>query len=534
MSGAIGDYEYNFKDLIGHGAFAVVFKGRHRKTKQRVAIKSIAKKNLIRFQCKTLVAKEISVLKALTELHHENVVALLDCLETSAHVYLIMEYCNGGDLFDYLRQYGPLNEDVVRMFLRQLAGAMHALHSNGIVHRDLKPQNILLTYKKPSASPDNIILKIADFGFARFLQEGDMTATICGSPMYMAPEILLSLAYDAKADLWSLGTIVYQCLTGMTPFHADTPQQLKYLYRRQLTLRPKIPTGTSPQLTDLLLCLLKRDPKERIDFIAFFTHPFLTDKKNSSSPQLILQPGASTSTTPTKDESKSSTPDGQDFELVPLQSKSEALCEKLNFDLAFAECIMKVAKMKGSPLSKIQEEGFVVGPSQTEIYSNESEQLSLYVHSLYLLSSALKLAKGRIEEERLVPSTGIKQVVTELNAMFKACLLATKKLYNSPVLQNKKPVQLKNPGVITILYRHAMEMCRIAVSDEILGNGNDCYCYRKYLTAHILLDNLVQRNPLRQERCLLVKFKDAVDKRLVLMNQLHCFNNSSVETIRSL
>ena len=102
-----------------------------------------------------------------------------------------------------------------------------------------------------------------------------MAATLCGSPMYMAPEVIMSLQYDAKADLWSVGTIVYQCLTGRAPFQAQTPQQLKQFYERNANLQPNIPSGTSPDLRNLLLCLLKRNAKDRIDFDDFFVHPFV-------------------------------------------------------------------------------------------------------------------------------------------------------------------------------------------------------------------------------------------------------------------
>lgn len=272
----VGDYEYNSKDLIGHGAFAVVFKGRHRKRPTlHVAIKSITKKSLAKSQ--NLLGKEIKILKELTELHHENVVALLDCKESQHNVFLVMEYCNGGDLADYLNPRGTLSEDTIRLFLVQLAGAMRALYNKGIVHRDLKPQNILLQHNngKVFPPPAKIRLKIADFGFARFLQDGNMAATLCGSPMYMAPEVIMSLQYDAKADLWSLGTIVFQCLTGKAPFQAHTPQELKMFYEKNCDLAPKIPHGTSGDLTDLLMHLLRRNAKDRMSFERFFVHPFL-------------------------------------------------------------------------------------------------------------------------------------------------------------------------------------------------------------------------------------------------------------------
>lgn len=112
-----------------------------------------------------------------------------------------------------------LSEDTIRLFLQQIAGAMRLLHSKGIIHRDLKPQNILLSNPAGRrANPNSIRVKIADFGFARYLQSNMMAATLCGSPMYMAPEVIMSQHYDGKADLWSIGTIVYQCLTGKAPF----------------------------------------------------------------------------------------------------------------------------------------------------------------------------------------------------------------------------------------------------------------------------------------------------------------------------
>ena len=348
----VGDYEYNSKDLIGHGAFAVVFKGRKRKDPNYVvAIKSISKKSLAKSQ--NLLGKEIKILKELTELHHENVVALLDCKESSLHVFLVMEYCNGGDLADYLSVKGTLSEDTIRLFLRQLAGAMKALYAKGIVHRDLKPQNILLSHSggKPCPQPQEIRLKIADFGFARFLQDGVMAATLCGSPMYMAPEVIMSLQYDAKADLWSLGTIVFQCLTGKAPFQAQTPQALKTYYEKNANLSPKIPAGTSPELRDLLLGLLRRNARERMPFDSFFSHPFLQREAEPvpapsipgelpPSPRALFQPPATQSPThkarldtcgsqpgspvSAREHGSSSSPeDTDDFVLVPANIPSD-------------------------------------------------------------------------------------------------------------------------------------------------------------------------------------------------------------------
>uniref|UniRef100_A0A3Q1CCD6 non-specific serine/threonine protein kinase n=1 Tax=Amphiprion ocellaris TaxID=80972 RepID=A0A3Q1CCD6_AMPOC len=263
---SVGKFEFNRKDLIGHGAFAVVFKGRHKEKRDwEVAIKCINKKNFAKSQ--SLLGKEIKILK---ELKHENIVRLLDYQEMGGCVYLVMEYCNGGDLAEYLHSKGTLSEDTIRVFLQQIAQAMKVLQSKGILHRDLKPQNILLCHTEGRrSSSTNTSIKIADFGFARHLQTNTMAATLCGSPMYMAPEVIMSQNYDAKADLWSIGTIVYQCLTGKAPFHvSDTSESTSTnAYRNPDHLCfPSIPKETSSNLRHLLLGLLHRNHKERISF----------------------------------------------------------------------------------------------------------------------------------------------------------------------------------------------------------------------------------------------------------------------------
>ncbi|XP_026545716.1 serine/threonine-protein kinase ULK2 [Notechis scutatus] len=292
-------------------------------------------------------------------------------------VFLVMEYCNGGDLADYLQAKGTLSEDTIRVFLQQIASAMRVLHGKGIIHRDLKPQNILLSYaSRRKSNVSGIRVKIADFGFARYLQSNMMAATLCGSPMYMAPEVIMSQHYDGKADLWSIGTVIYQCLVGKPPFQANSPQDLRMFYEKNRNLIPSIPRETSAYLSDLLLNLLQRNQKDRMDFEAFFNHPFLdqvsTVKKscpvpvpapagsvsggscgsspscrfasppslpdmqhiqedNLSSPPLgppnylqVSKDSASTS-------SKNSSCDTDDFVLVPHNISSDQLCEFFHF-----------------------------------------------------------------------------------------------------------------------------------------------------------------------------------------------------------
>uniref|UniRef100_A0A8C3A203 non-specific serine/threonine protein kinase n=1 Tax=Cyclopterus lumpus TaxID=8103 RepID=A0A8C3A203_CYCLU len=235
----VGKFEFNRKDLIGHGAFAVVFKGRHKEKRDWVvAVKCINKKNLAKSQ--SLLGKEIKILK---ELKHENIVRLLD-----------FQYCNGGDLAEYLHSKGTLSEDTIRVFLQQIGQAMKVLQSKDILHRDLKPQNILLCHPEGRrSSPINTSIKIADFGFARHLQTNTMAATLCGSPMYMVSHSISKL-----------------CLSGHS-----TPQELRLFYESNMTVLPSIPKETSSNLRHLMLGLLQRNHKERIGFDEFFHHPFL-------------------------------------------------------------------------------------------------------------------------------------------------------------------------------------------------------------------------------------------------------------------
>ncbi|XP_014454004.1 serine/threonine-protein kinase ULK1 isoform X3 [Alligator mississippiensis] len=321
----VGKFEFSRKDLVGHGAFAVVFKGRHKeKPEVEVAVKCINKKNLAKSQ--TLLGKEIKILK---ELKHENIVALYDFQELANSVYLVMEYCNGGDLADYLHTMRTLSEDTIRLFLQQIAGAMKMLHSKGIIHRDLKPQNILLSYAGGRKSnPNNIRIKIADFGFARYLQNNMMAATLCGSPMYMAPEVIMSQHYDAKADLWSIGTIIYQCLTGKAPFQASSPQDLRLFYEKNKMLMPNIPRETSSHLRQLLLGLLQRNHKDRMDFDEFFHHPFLDPsasmKKSASVPMPSYPSSGSGSSSSSSSTSHLASPPQSLGEMQQLQEKTLA------------------------------------------------------------------------------------------------------------------------------------------------------------------------------------------------------------------
>ena len=298
----VGQYEFDRTKVLGHGAFAVVYKGQNRVTPtHNVAVKVISKKQKAG---KLISAEEINILK---EIQHKNVVQLFDFNETDARLYMVMEFCNGGDLADYLRDKGTLSEETLQIFVKQLGRAILAIHKCGVMHRDLKPGNILLSYPTTitRVQPCDIKLKIADFGFARFLNDEDMAATLCGSPIYMAPEVLMGLHYDSRVDLWSLGTIIYQCYMGKAPFKASNPYSLRSLYEKSPELVPHIPNHMSPHLKSFILALLQKNPDKRIPFEELINHQFLDSSvtpphiSRSMTPERPLARAASDSPSPT-------------------------------------------------------------------------------------------------------------------------------------------------------------------------------------------------------------------------------------------
>lgn len=296
---------------IGKGSFATVYKGYHEETHVQVAIKTVKRDNLSAKLFDNLQS-EIQILKSLS---HRHITRLTDIVRSEHHIYLIMEYCSGGDLTGYIKkrgrvetleyipspgaapQYYPhprtggLDELVLRSFLRQLARALKFLRHHNLIHRDIKPQNLLL---KP-ATPEELakghplgvpILKVADFGFARSLPSAMMAETLCGSPLYMAPEILGYNKYDAKADLWSVGAVLYEMAVGKPPFRAQNHIELlkKIEHSKGIKFPDEDPQSTAGKsggggsadlpvpndIKKLIRTLLKQKPVERANFDDFF------------------------------------------------------------------------------------------------------------------------------------------------------------------------------------------------------------------------------------------------------------------------
>ncbi|XP_028630238.1 serine/threonine-protein kinase ULK3 isoform X2 [Grammomys surdaster] len=253
-------------ERLGSGTYATVYKAYAKKdTREVVAIKCVAKKSLNKASVENLLT-EIEILKGI---RHPHIVQLKDFQWDNDNIYLIMEFCAGGDLSRFIHTRRILPEKVARVFMQQLASALQFLHERNISHLDLKPQNILLS------SLERPHLKLADFGFAQHMSPWDEKHVLRGSPLYMAPEMVCRRQYDARVDLWSVGVILYEALFGQPPFASRSFSELEEKIRSnrliELPLRPQL----SLDCRDLLQRLLERDPSRRISFQDFFAHPWV-------------------------------------------------------------------------------------------------------------------------------------------------------------------------------------------------------------------------------------------------------------------
>uniref|UniRef100_A0A8C8D7F3 Serine/threonine-protein kinase ULK3 n=1 Tax=Oncorhynchus tshawytscha TaxID=74940 RepID=A0A8C8D7F3_ONCTS len=250
-------------ERLGSGTYATVYKA-YRKGDNRevVAVKVVGKKTLNKVSMENLLT-EIEILKTV---RHPHIVQLKDFQWDSENIYLILEWCSGGDLSRFIHSRRLLPERVARLFLQQIACALQFLHNHNISHLDLKPQNILL---------NGSVLKLADFGFASYMSPWDEQSALRGSPLYMAPEMVCRRQYDSRVDLWSVGVILYETLFGRAPFASRSYAELEEKIRSDKPIELPAGARVSRNCRDLLLRLLDRDPDTRLTFTQFFSHPWV-------------------------------------------------------------------------------------------------------------------------------------------------------------------------------------------------------------------------------------------------------------------
>ncbi|CAH9069235.1 unnamed protein product [Cuscuta epithymum] len=244
---------YELGKMIGQGNFAKVHHARNLKNGSSVAIKIIDKEKVFKVGMNDQIQREISVMRLVK---HPSIVHLHEVMATKSKIYFVMEYVKGGELFNMVAK-GRLKEEVARKYFQQLISAVDFCHSRGVYHRDLKPENLLVD--------ENGDLKVSDFGLSALAEsrhQDGLLHTTCGTPAYVAPEVITRKGYDgAKADVWSCGVILFVLLAGYLPFQDSN---LMEMYRKIKKAEFKYPTFFSSDVRKLISKLLDPNPKTRI------------------------------------------------------------------------------------------------------------------------------------------------------------------------------------------------------------------------------------------------------------------------------
>ena len=261
--------KYEVKQKIGKGKFGLVKFGINKETKKPVAIKIMAKKNMDKSDLE-LAKVEIDILKIG---QHPNIIKLYDIYENENYIYIIMEYCSGGDLLSYF-EYNEyeLPEEKVCEIIHKLSMAIYYLHSYGIVHRDLKPENILMTDLSPKAD-----IRLLDFGLSKIIGNDEKCTEPYGTLSFVAPEVLQGKPYDKSVDLWSIGIITFLLLCGYLPF--DDKHSEREIARQTIQdpvpFESKIWNKYSSEAKNFVERLLQKKPEKRLTIKEILEHPWI-------------------------------------------------------------------------------------------------------------------------------------------------------------------------------------------------------------------------------------------------------------------
>ncbi|EGG23418.1 putative protein serine/threonine kinase [Cavenderia fasciculata] len=282
--------EYDLIGELGRGNFSTVYLGVNKSRAVKVAVKDI---DLAKYQRNPRyllqLEREVEILKAT---NHPNIISIYDIFQSDLHLYIVMELATGGELYEKLANDGSFCEDDARLIFNQLLDAVNYLHVRGIAHRDLKPENILFDSNEPNK------IKLADFGLARVIGENELARTLCGTPLYVAPEVIVSKSknkdlhqslsaqgYGFSCDAWSLGAILYILLSGEPPFFDDTgdeftstPQIFEQICTGSYGFPEEIWADISVTGRDLVKKLLTVNPQQRITVKDALNHPWITQQ----------------------------------------------------------------------------------------------------------------------------------------------------------------------------------------------------------------------------------------------------------------
>ena len=251
---------------LGAGSYGRVILVQHKITQAKYAIKCIDKRNKVNIEEKPYFRREIEIMY---RVHHPNVVKLFGHFEDNKYCYFIMEYIPGGNVYNLVPKNGfrTVPIQTIASIMKDVISAVYFLHhmSPPIIHRDIKPENVVLD--------QNMKAKLTDFGWSNYMQ-GDMKrTTVCGTPVYLAPEIINNRGHDEKVDIWCIGVLLFELLTGISPFQGFDVQSIKYNINRLNIAWQK---NMDRDAVDLIKRILKYNPEERISLENMLLHPFMT------------------------------------------------------------------------------------------------------------------------------------------------------------------------------------------------------------------------------------------------------------------
>ena len=260
--------DFKILKIIGRGSFGKVSLVEYIPTNEIYAMKSLKKDILIEQEQieNTILEKNI-----LENINYPLLCNLIFCFQTEERIYFIMPFLSGGELFQHLRKFRTFDEPKVKFYSSQIALAIEYLHNKGIIYRDLKPENILMDEKG--------YLRLADFGMAKKLNNNEKAMSFCGTPEYLAPEIIIGEGHDKNADWWSFGILIYEMLCGLPPFYVENLERMYELIKSGPLKFPKRIT-LSDEAKDIIKKLLERNVKKRLGYNGIKEikeHPFFKD-----------------------------------------------------------------------------------------------------------------------------------------------------------------------------------------------------------------------------------------------------------------